>query len=1760
MMRRTGYISLLVAFSAFLWQSPVFSAVPVEDARCDAPPFYTAASEAPNIMLVVDVSGSMGWKAYYSGSLSTYRGNEEGYFTPSKTYKFDTSDSVWKEIAGAPSLPDWSNNGYTTLTAASDSSDICPVSTSGISNYRSGNYSFKGSCLNALFMDRIDVARWAITGGRPAGCSSFGDADCDPALATSCDANGCVLELHRPQYGDVQVPQNRIDGFIQSAEGLDSAPRIGASFYSSSSLRSQKVYLGDYPDGNNADQNYRYTYLKRYLNFIMPYGGTPTRAGMEEAYDYFKQANDHSNANGFSLHKTGWQDPLYRCAYDKSGCKAAGWCTKSFVILLSDGSWNSGGDPIRATHQLHTNLGRTFAGHSINIDKVYTIGLFMQGSGINAMQHMAMYGSYDKTATQVWPGGTGGSGYVNHYPNSSLSQPIPTYDEDHPNLDWDKNPTDGVPDTFFAPQNGDDLKRNLFAIFEDIVSNRGAAASVATVTQNVLGEDVVVRGAFFHDPTAAGHRLWEGHLESYWPNGDCLSADNQTDCNTAGCAWDTAASECLPYDYENRPANQVFCAESDDHCWDAYFKLKQQTSRNIFTYIDGQRVDITTANVNQLYPLMANTIDFDLDHDVDIHDTENLITWVREGSKYNWNYTVRDRSGDLGDIVYSAPVIIGSPSLGSIAESVAIASCTQMEPCFGHTDATECGADSAHGCTWNPFENSCQAPVCANWTEASDCNNQPTCAWDGATNTCGEKAKADICAMPGADECFYSYQYCNSKRKKLAVVAANDGMLHAFVVSTWDDANDKWLYDPADDSEIGTEVWAYIPSNLLSELTCLAAQNYGESGGCQHRTTLDLSAMAWDINLETPRGACSGSSTPSSSFNDETSCVDAGYTWACTATTNCSGLDQTSCQAAAGCTPGCGQGSYDCSLSGDQTTCDATPDCSWESECTGQFDCASIADSGDCANANCTWSNQSGCSWDTYAYCRSWLYQDYGCSATTDSSACQNKWWCSWITGGDCTGHFDCSQLDQSSCGNHSQLCRWRNNRNRCVNRGPRNNRRDCDYLQTGSNCNNYQATTGSCVGSADNACSNLDATTCSSVTGCSLAPAACRGTGTCTPGNCQTALGCSETCDGTTTCTDYACQGTLTCSEIGSESSCDDASGVGCSWTPGIAHPWRTVLVGGQRGGGDLYFALDVTDPDNPTLLWEHSVLRNMVALESVGSGRFEAKHPWAKKEVYNELLKTQPFSWSTPYVGKLNLPADLCFRADQQLLYPLSADTNFPDPVCWSEDSTTHQLSGWYAFIGGGTRMYDEDDLPDCSDLATAASCGAAAFCRWDNTMLACNEIPGMKEQLFQPNLLALDMATGINIFQYLWPTVQQAFAAKWPVSAVAGKNIPHSMTTPMVLDIWKGADNSKPTFGKDGSSDHIFAGDITGHYWGISLDSNPNTHQPRVYVDRWQTKKSFFGCSSLTSKTSCEASNACWWDTSGTPSCEEGYGTRGPRQPINSAAEASFDVNKNLRIYFGTGKFENVSGDFNDRSDKGYNAFYNITLPTDHFTSTDDTACTVSGYPQTPTMSCSGKNMVSVPPIGNQDLHIRLQDHSCSDCEGHVGGTADTWITPPDNDTVQADYVGAGCSSQNGTDCGCSNDCYQCVFDLTTPGEKVLGQPLVAGELVFFTTYVPQASTCGTGGVGYVYVADYMCRELKFNPFEQSGLTTTVYYSDTAHTHTSAVRADLGGGMPSRPVIDSTGEHILIQTSDAEIKRIKVNIKVKDYYKGWQEEIVQ
>jgi len=173
----------------------------------------------------------------------------------------------------------------------------------------------------------------------------------------------------------------------------------------------------------------------------------------------------------------------------------------------------------------------------------------------------------------------------------------------------------------------------------------------------------------------------------------------------------------------------------------------------------------------------------------------------------------------------------------------------------------------------------------------------------------------------------------------------------------------------------------------------------------------------------------------------------------------------------------------------------------------------------------------------------------------------------------------------------------------------------------------------------------------------------------------------------------------------------------------------------------------------------------------------------------------------------------------------------------------------------------------------------------------------------------------------------------------------------------------------------------------------------------------------------------------------------------------------------------------------------------------------------------------------------------------------------------------YQGDCCESANPT---CSTTpCYKCIYDFRNPcetgsdgcvtpidpenapalgkaGERVLGKPLIAGGVVFVTTFVPPFDPCGFTGQGYLYAFDYMCQPFPadYVPFPGSG--AVIIPAASGGGQPGGYVLSLGHGVPSRPVMDSRGENIIIQMSDGTIKRIETDLGANKpvQFKGWRE----
>lgn len=77
-----------------------------------------------------------------------------------------------------------------------------------------------------------------------------------------------------------------------------------------------------------------------------------------------------------------------------------------------------------------------------------------------------------------------------------------------------------------------------------------------------------------------------------------------------------------------------------------------------------------------------------------------------------------------------------------------------------------------------------------------------------------------------SDESFLDFYKSMKTRETMVYVGANDGMLHAFTAGVYDSASRKFTKKALATDDIGDEVWAYIPKNLLPHLKWLPSEEY----------------------------------------------------------------------------------------------------------------------------------------------------------------------------------------------------------------------------------------------------------------------------------------------------------------------------------------------------------------------------------------------------------------------------------------------------------------------------------------------------------------------------------------------------------------------------------------------------------------------------------------------------------------------------------------------------------------------------------------------------------------------------------------------------------------------------------------------------------------------------------------------------------------------------------------------------------------------
>ncbi|MCX5863907.1 MAG: hypothetical protein NTW42_02390 [Deltaproteobacteria bacterium] len=844
---------------------------------CQSPPFISAAP-APNVLLMIDTSGSMGWMAYsygdtdanHNGVLDHYDANKvyEGYFDPLKNYVLD-SNSVYQEAVGGTCGK--TCTGTLTCTSGGTNPGGCdPKGTNGCSSSRwaccshwtavactstdSGNY------LNYKNMARVDLLRWAVTGGKPDGCAGT-IQKCDPGASypnaqLACDAAGCTLVTD----GGVKVKAlwNRITGddggLLYQLKNLPVQPRMGSMYFDTDGVN-QTVLIGDFTGSASIDGVNPYKNTIATLNTQAPGGSTPIGPALWAAYAYFAQ-----NASVFgsptpdtNAHGNPFKNPMYQCfdTNNDGNCQGNEFalvpCAKNFMILLTDGQWNRGGasgsvtstcsidtgyegssaDPVVAAYWLHKKGFTNQATSPLitsKVESLYTVGLWLGGSGELSLKNVAMYGSFDTSKT--WPGN------MTDYPKvsgcaaadcSGTTKGSPCTALPPSSADWDKD-GNGIPDTFFGASDASEIKEKIMTIIFDIMRKASSGTAVSVLSSSE-GSGANLMQALFYPKRSFGAGTdvsWTSDLMNYWYYMDPFFASSQIREDTkregtntytlldlkqdyiTNFAYDSSQNKTLAHRWWDTTGTGTVITdmgtvaiEDTLPIWRAGFNLwwTEPTARNMYTSVDGSTlIQFNTTNYSTLDDYLGQT--------ASAAAAKATINYVR-------GYDCVDAAG--------AACVCGT------------ANCTKI----GRDRTVTTGVCSSRKTPCN---------------SAADCPGGETCAQETHVWKLGDVISSTPRIMgPGHLNNFnipspvgYNDQTYNDfiksddyKDRQLAFVGSNDGMLHAFklgkLLQNW---TGKHWYEAAKQEGgtgaggIGSESYAFIPKNALPYLQYLHDEDY----------------------------------------------------------------------------------------------------------------------------------------------------------------------------------------------------------------------------------------------------------------------------------------------------------------------------------------------------------------------------------------------------------------------------------------------------------------------------------------------------------------------------------------------------------------------------------------------------------------------------------------------------------------------------------------------------------------------------------------------------------------------------------------------------------------------------------------------------------------------------------------------------------------------------------------------------------------------
>ncbi|GKS66122.1 hypothetical protein YTPLAS72_34260 [Nitrospira sp.] len=392
--------------------------------------------------------------------------------------------------------------------------------------------------------------------------------------------------------------------------------------------------------------------------------------------------------------------------------------------------------------------------------------------------------------------------------------------------EWDKviNATgapgsDGIPDNYFESSNVDDLQDRLMATITAILRKSASGTSISVLATSATGEGSIYQAYFFTSDVGQGgaNVKWTGYTHALFVDG---FGNFREDTNQDGkLTYDQDLIVTTRYD--NNPTSPT------------YKKVLVDKFADI-SPADGVADSTTptfTGDLKSIKPIweagkeLANVTSA----------SRKILTWV-------------DTNND-GIVGPTEQIDFSSPNCLLLRDYLRYA----LDTCVGSTNATNLinfiRGDEIAGLRTRMLEVPVGSGTYKAWRLGDPIHSTPTVV--GAP-----KARYDLAFGDPTYTAFYA-KY--RSRRQVVYVGANDGMLHAFNggyyhkgddPSTTSDVEHGWYTkNPTDNSSgaaLGSELWSFIPQELLPHLQWLARADY------THVYYVDLKPTIAEARIFTP--------------------------------------------------------------------------------------------------------------------------------------------------------------------------------------------------------------------------------------------------------------------------------------------------------------------------------------------------------------------------------------------------------------------------------------------------------------------------------------------------------------------------------------------------------------------------------------------------------------------------------------------------------------------------------------------------------------------------------------------------------------------------------------------------------------------------------------------------------------------------------------------------------------------------------------------